>query len=412
MERLVSLLGLVVFTLIAWALSTQRNKVSKRIVVWGIGLQFITAFLVIGIPALGVGAPLGFLFSLMNDLVVKILAFGDEGAKFVFGGLMDDSKYGFIFAFRVLPSIIFFSTLMTIMYYLGILQKVVYGIAWIMKKSLGTSGPETLSAAGNIFLGQTEAPLLIKPYLSKLSNSELLCIMIGGMANVAGGVLAAFVILLQNRMPDIAGHLITVSVMSAPASLLVAKLMMPETKDIDKTLKMDLKVDDANVVDAATRGASEGLYLALNVGAMLIAFVGVVALLNGAFEYTTGLFGFKISLQQVLGYAFMPIAWLLGTPTADLASVGQLLGEKVILNEFVAYLHLSEIGNTISDRGVLIASYALCGFANISSIGIQVGGIGAMAPERRSDLAKLGWRALIGGNLATFMCAAIVGLLT
>lgn len=412
MERLVSLLGLVVFTLIAWALSTQRNKVSKRIVVWGIGLQFITAFLVIGIPALGVGAPLGFLFSLMNDLVVKILAFGDEGAKFVFGGLMDDSKYGFIFAFRVLPSIIFFSTLMTIMYYLGILQKVVYGIAWIMKKSLGTSGPETLSAAGNIFLGQTEAPLLIKPYLSKLSNSELLCIMIGGMANVAGGVLAAFVILLQNRMPDIAGHLITVSVMSAPASLLVAKLMMPETKDIDKTLKMDLKVDDANVVDAATRGASEGLYLALNVGAMLIAFVGVVALLNGAFEYTTGLFGFKISLQQVLGYAFMPIAWLLGTPTADLSSVGQLLGEKVILNEFVAYLHLSEIGNTISDRGVLIASYALCGFANISSIGIQVGGIGAMAPERRSDLAKLGWRALIGGNLATFMCAAIVGLLT
>lgn len=413
MERLISLLGLVVFTLIAWGLSSNRKKISVRLVVWGIGLQFLTALLVIGVPALGIKAPLGFVFGWLNDIVLSVLAFGDEGTKFLFGNLLDEERMGgVIFAFRVLPSIIFFSCLMSVFYYFGILQKVVYGLAWIMKRSLGTSGPETLSAAGNIFLGQTEAPLLIKPYLKSLSNSELLCIMIGGMANVAGGVLAAYVLLLQKRMPDIAGHLITVSVMSAPASLLISKLLMPETKPVDDSLQMDLKVEDANVVDAATRGASEGLYLALNVGAMLIAFVGVVALLNGVLQYVTGLAGYPISLPEILGYVFLPIAWLLGVPAADLTAIGQLLGEKIVLNEFVAYLNLSQMADGLSDRGVLIASYALCGFANIASIGIQVGGIGAMAPERRHDLAKLGWLALIGGNLATFMCAAIVGLLT
>lgn len=413
MERLISLLGLVVFTLIAWGLSSDRNKVSKRLVIWGIALQVITALLVIGVPALGIKAPLGFVFSFMNDMVMSILAFGDEGTKFLFGNLLDEQRMGgVIFAFRVLPSIIFFSCLMAVCYYFGFLQKIVYGLAWIMKRSLGTSGPETLSAAGNIFLGQTEAPLLIKPYLKTLSNSELLCIMIGGMANVAGGVLAAYVLLLQSRIPDIAGHLITVSVMSAPASLLVAKLLMPETKNIDDELRMDLEIEDANVVDAATRGASEGLFLALNVAAMLIAFVGVVALLNGLLHWLASLAGYNLSLQMILGYVFTPVAWLLGIPSADLAKVGQLLGEKIVLNEFVSYLHLSEMGGSLSDRGVLITSYALCGFANIASIGIQVGGIGAMCPERRHDLAKLGWRALIGGNLATFMCAAIVGCLT
>ncbi len=411
MERLISLLGLVVFTLIAWLLSTNRSKVSKRLVFWGIGLQFITALLVIGIPALNIPAPLGIIFSTLNTVVVHVLSFGDKGAQFLFGPLVDSTKFEMIFAFRVLPSIIFFSCLTSILYYFGVLQKIVYGLAWIMKRSLGTSGPETLSAAGNIFLGQTESPLLIKPYLRHLSNSELLCIMIGGMANVAGGVLAAYVIMLQERMPDIAGHLITVSVMSAPASLLVAKLLMPETKNVDNTLKMDIEIEDANVVDAATRGASEGLYLALNVAAMLIAFVGVVALCNGILEYGFSLVGIQMTLQKVFGFLFLPIAWLLGIPSADLSAVSQLLGEKIVLNEFIAYFNLSQMPQ-LSDRGFLIASYALCGFANISSIGIQVGGIGAMAPERRGDLAKLGWRALIGGNLATFMCAAIVGLLT
>lgn len=413
MERLASLIGLIVFLLIAWALSSNKRKISRRLVVWGIGLQFITAILVIGIPALGIKAPLASLFSLMNDVVLSILAFGDEGTKFLFGNLLDETRMGgMIFAFRVLPSIIFFSCLMAVLYYFGFLQKVVYGLAWVMKRTLGTSGPETLSAAGNIFLGQTEAPLLIKPYLKDLSNSELLCIMIGGMANVAGGVLAAYVLLLQSRIPDIAGHLITVSVMSAPASLLISKLLMPETKKIDNSLVMDLSVEDANVVDAATRGASEGLFLALNVGAMLIAFVGVVALLNGGVHYISSAFGHPITLQVILGYLFTPVAWLLGIPASDLSAVGRLLGEKIVLNEFVAYMNLSQMGATLSDRGVLICSYALCGFANIASIGIQVGGIGAMAPERRHDLAKLGWIALVGGNLSTFMCAAIVGLLT
>jgi CNT family concentrative nucleoside transporter len=412
-ERLISLLGLLVFTLIAWALSTNRKGVSPRIVIWGLGLQVVTALLVIGIPALGIRAPLGVVFTALNNTVLSILAYGDEGTKFLFGNLLDEQRMGgVIFAFRVLPSIIFFSCLMSVLYYFGVLQKVVYGLAWIMKRSLKTSGPETLSAAGNIFLGQTEAPLLIKPYLKGLSNSELLCIMIGGMANVAGGVLAAYVLLLQSRMPDIAGHLITVSVMSAPASLLVAKLLMPETQNIDDELKMDLEIQDANVVDAATRGASEGLLLALNVGAMLIAFVGVVALLNGALHYVTELMGYPLTLQMILGFLFKPVAWLLGVPAQDLSTIAQLLGEKIVLNEFVAYLNLSQISANLSDRGVLLASYALCGFANVASIGIQVGGIGAMAPERRHDLAKLGWRALLGGNLATFMCAAIVGVLT
>lgn len=306
MERLVSLFGLIVFTLIAWLLSTNRNKISKRIIIWGIGLQFITALLVIGIPALGIPAPLGFLFSLLNDIVVKVLAFGDEGAKFLFGSLLDTQKMGVIFAFRVLPSIIFFSCLMAILYYFGVLQKIVFGLAWVMKRSLGTSGPETLSAAGNIFLGQTEAPLLIKPYLKHMTNSELLCVMIGGMANVAGGVLAAYVMMLQDKVPNIAGHLITVSVMSAPASLLISKLLMPETKSADQSLNIDIDLKDANVVDAATRGASEGLLLALNVGAMLIAFVGVVALLNGALEYGFSLVGLQMSLQKYLAFFLCP----------------------------------------------------------------------------------------------------------
>lgn len=417
MERLISLLGLIVFTLIAWGLGARHKsfdkKATKRILIWGMALQFIMALLVIGIPALGIPAPLASLFELMNNVVVNILAYGDEGSRFLFGPLIDEAKVGgFVMAFRVLPTIIFFSSLMTMLYFMGILQKVVYALAWVMKRTLGTSGPETLAAAGNIFLGQTEAPLLIKPFIKHLSKSEMLCIMIGGMANVAGGVLAAYVMLLQKRMPDIAGHLITVSFMSAPASLLIAKLILPETKKVDDSLVINLKVEDENIVDAAARGASEGLELALNVAAMLIAFIGIVALTNGLLTWVGTLVGIDMSLQHILGIIFYPIAWLLGVPQSDLTIVSGLLGEKIVLNEFVAYLHLSEIASQLSDRGFLIVSYALCGFANISSIGIQVGGIGAMAPERRGDLAKLGWLALIGGNLATFMCAAIVGLLT
>jgi len=414
MERAASFLGLLAFLGLAYLLSENRKKIQASIVVWGLLLQVFVALLVLGIPRFGLAGPFHFLFEGLNDFFIRILSYSDQGASFVFGSLADDSKgFGFIFAFRVLPTIIFFSTLVAVLYHLRILQRVVFGIAWVMRKVMPVSGAESLSTAANIFLGQTEAPLLIKPFLPKMSRSELLCIMIGGMANVAGGVMAAYVALLHTRFPDIAGHLLTVSIMSAPATLLIAKIMLPETeKDFSKDkLKLDLGVVDTNVVEAATRGASEGLSLALNVAAMLIAFIAIVYLVNGCVGWVGSLLGYELSLQMILGWLFSPVAWLLGVPTGDLSQVGRLLGEKIVLNEFVAYVSMADISETMSDRAVLISSYALCGFANFSSIGIQVGGIGALCPERRGDLARLGIRALIGGNLATFICAAIVGIL-
>jgi len=408
------LLGLLVFCLIAFTLSENRRRIEWRIVGWSLGLQLIVAVLVLGIPRLGIGGPFHFVFEFLNDFFIQFLSYSDAGARFVFGDLADEKKAaGFIFAFRVLPTIIFFSTIVAVSYYLGILQKIVYGMAWVMKKLMPVGGAESLSTAANIFLGQTEAPLLIKPYLLGMSRSELLCIMIGGMANVAGGVMAAYVAMLHSRFPDIAGHLLTVSIMSAPATLLISKIMLPETEKNFKKDKLEWKVEkiDSNFVEAATRGASEGLSLALNVAAMLIAFIALVYLANGFLGFVGSFFGLQVTLQSIFGWLFAPVAWLLGAPVNEITQLGRLLGEKVVLNEFVAYASLADIASTLSDRTVLIASYALCGFANFASIGIQVGGIGAMAPERRADLAKLGVRALIGGNLATFVCAAMVGIL-
>ncbi len=406
-----SLVGLVALIGFAFLLSENRKKIDKRVVFWGVGLQIILAVLIFGIPWMGVPGLLRPLFSFINDAVMKLLSFSDEGAKFLFGSLVDE-KFGFIFAFRVLPTIIFFSAIIAVAYYIGLLQKIVAALAFIIRKFLKASGAEALSTAANIFVGQTEAPLLIKPYLPKMTRSELLCIMIGGMANTAGGVLAAYVALLHSRFPEIAGHLLTVSVMSAPATLLISKILVPETEKFqdEKSGPAELP-PDSNVLEAATRGASEGLALALNVGAMLIAFIALMAMLNGILIWVTGLFGAGVTLQTVFGYVFSPLAFLLGVPWAEATVVGRLLGEKIVLNEFVAYLSMSNISTTMSDRSLLIASYALCGFANFSSIGIQIGGIGAMAPERRGDLAKLGIKALIGGNLATFSCACIVGML-
>ncbi len=413
MQQWAGLLGLVVFLAIAFLLSSDRRKISLRILFWGLGLQLIFAVAVIGIPRLGFDGPLHFLFEAMNDAVVGLLKFSDEGSKFLFGKLAsDESNMGFIFGFRVLPTIIFFSTLVAIFYHLGVLQRVVRSLAWVMRKFLPIGGAESLSTAANIFLGQTEAPLMIKPYLARMSRSELLCIMIGGMANAAGGVLAAYVALLHSRFPDIAGHLITVSFMSAPATILISKIMMPDELKASRSHEMKLPEKiDSNILEAATRGASEGLMLALNVGAMLIAFIALVYVVNAFVGGIGAWFGLELSLQQILGWLFAPVAWLLGVPGGEIISVGQLLGEKIALNEFVFYISLSEQAAQLSDRSVLIASYALCGFANFSSIGIQVGGIGAMAPERRGDLAKLGLKALIGGNLATFSSAALVSLL-
>jgi concentrative nucleoside transporter, CNT family len=429
-QRATSLLGLAVFLLVAWLLSVNRGAVRWATVAWGLGLQFVFAVIIIASP-IGRG-----FFRGLNDLFVSLLGYTNEGASFLFGNLIrpnvpvgaTDGPFGPIaetgtwantgalFAFSVLPTIIFFSSLMTLLYYLGIMQWFVKAFAWVMVRTMGTSGSESLSAAGNIFVGQTEAPLLVKPFVRTMTNSELHAVMTGGFATVAGGVMAAYVGMLVAFFPDIAGHLIAASVMSAPAALAVSKVMFPETEEsVTKgEIKIELEKTDANAIDAAARGASEGLSLALNVGAMLLAFIALLALLNGIVGGVAGWFGMELSIQTILGWIGAPIAWLMGTPWQDAQAVGMLIGEKTALNEFVAYLHLANMlqgGQELSARAVVIATYALAGFANFSSIAIQIGGIGGLAPERRGDLSRLGLRAMVGGTLAAFMTACVVGIL-
>lgn len=416
MERLISLVGLAALVGLAWLCSNNKRKFPLKLVIWGVLLQVLFCLLVLGIPALGFPGPLLFVFTAANAAINATIDFTLEGSRFVFGDLLDTKKNGFILAVQVLPTIIFIGALMSVLYHIGIMQKVCHFFAVIMQKTMKTSGAETLAAAANIFVGQTEAPLIIKPFVPKMTQSELLCVMIGGMANTAGGVMAAYVGLLRDRMPDIAGHLLTASILSAPAALLITKVMYPETskpETFGKIPKESNKSPHANVIDAAASGASEGLTLALNVAAMLIAFIALIALLNAVLSNIGMWFGFtetKLTLQYLLGWVFMPIAWLVGVPAQDLHAAGALLGEKTILNEFVAYLHLSEQAGQLSDRGFIILSYCLSGFANFSSIAIQIGGIAPLAPERRGDLARLGIRSVIGGTLATLMTAAVVGL--
>jgi CNT family concentrative nucleoside transporter len=430
LEKATSLLGLLVFIGVAWLLSVNRRAVSWRVVAWGLGLQFAFALLILLTP------PGRAFFEGLNGVFVALLGYTNEGASFLFGNLVRPNvpvgpaagpfgavpdtgtwaNTGALFAFSVLPTIIFFSSLMTLLYYLGVMQFFVRMFAWVMVRTMGTSGSESLSAAGNIFVGQTEAPLLVKPFVKTMTNSELHAVMTGGFATVAGGVLAAYVGMLVAFFPDIAGHLIAASVMSAPAALAISKIMYPETEEsvTRGEIRIELERTDANAIDAAARGASEGLSLALNVGAMLLAFIALLALLNGLFSWVTGLFGTPLTIQTVLGWIGAPVAWLMGTPWKDAQAVGMLLGEKTVLNEFVAYLHLANLlqgGEQLSARAVTIATYALCGFANFSSIAIQIGGIGGLAPERRGDLSRLGLRAMIGGTLAAFMTACVVGIL-
>ena len=378
------------------------------------------AVLVLGIPFLGISGPLQFIFTAMNEFVNDVIGFAEAGSQFVFGPMLNTEKMGgFIFAVKVLPSIIFFSSLVAVLYHIGFLQIIVKGMAWVMFKTMKLSGAESLSTAANIFLGQTEAPLFVKPFIAAMTRSELFCIMVGGMANTAGGVLIAYVGMLHDRMPNIAGHLITSSVLSAPAAILICKLMIPETSTpaTAGNLVMSEEKIDANTIEAATRGASEGLSLALNVAAMLIAFIALAAMANwmlakiGSSLHLDLLIGAPLSLEWVFGKLCAPLAWLIGIPWSEAQQIGGLLGQKVVFNEFVAYVKLSEIASQLSDRTVIIVSYALCGFANISSIGIQVGGIGTMAPSRRGDLAALGIKAVIAGNLASLSTAAIAGLL-
>ncbi|MBC76432.1 MAG: NupC/NupG family nucleoside CNT transporter [Halobacteriovoraceae bacterium] len=405
MERIMSLVGLLTMIGIAFALSTSRKHIKWKTVLMGVGLQAVFGLLILKTP---LGRKF---FALIKEGFNSVLAFTNEGSAFVFGGLSDPSKFGFVFAFMVLPTIIFMSSLMSVLYHIGIMQKLVEWTAKIMMKFMGTSGAESLAAAANIFAGQTEAPLVIKPFVDKMTNSELMALMTGGMATVAGGVLAAYV-----GMGIDAGHLLAASVMSAPAALAIAKLMIPETEESSTAGVVDINLPqtNANVIDAAANGAGEGLTLALNVGAMLLAFIALIAMLNGILGFVGGWFGMpELSFEFLLGYAFAPFAFLLGIPWDECVRVGIMLGKKTVVNEFVAYLDLqTAIKNAaVSPRSTTIATYALCGFANFSSIAIQLGGIGGIAPRRRHDLARLGIKALIGGTLACFMTACIAGLL-
>lgn len=430
--RLMSLLGLAVLIGIAWIFSDDRRRFPTRLVLWGVALQFIFAVLTLGIPALGLSGPLRFVFEAANDAINATLDFTLEGSRFVFGDLLDTKKYGFIFAVQVVPTIIFIGSLMSVLYHLGVMQKITHFFAVIMQRTMKTSGAETLAGAANIFVGQTEAPLIIKPFVAGMTNSELLCVMVGGMANTAGGVMAAYVGLLRDRVPDIAGHLLTASILSAPAALLLTKVLMPEKtkpQTYGKLPRESAISPHANLIDAAASGAAEGLSLALNVSAMLIAFVALMAMLNALLGQFGHLIRFEtwgefltpevlrvagrqpaLSLQLILGWIFAPLAWLIGIPANEVPIAGALLGEKTILNEFVAFIHLADLSQKLSDRTFILLSYGLSGFANFASIAIQIGGIAPLAPERRGDLARLGLKAVLGGTLASLMTATVVGV--
>ena len=431
LSRLRGLLGLGVLALGAWALSSNRARVPWRVVLWGLLLQFIFALIILRTPAGAV------VFDAANDAVLAVVGYTLEGARFLFGDLVwnnvpvgvgDPGNGGFaaegervartgaFVAFNVLPTIIFFASLMTLLYHLGVMQRVVGWIAWVMQRTMGTSGAETLTVAGNIFIGQTESPLLVKPFVDRMTRSELMTVMTGGFATVAGGVMAAYVGMLAGAIPSIAGHLMAASVMSAPAALVVAKLMLPEEEEPETAgrLQTTLEKPDVNVIEAAARGAGEGMKLALNVGGMLLAFLAIIALLNGILGWLGGLVGLEgLSLEGILGWLLAPVAWVMGVPWAESAQVGSLMGLKTVATEFVAYLGLAEVmaDPGLSERSATIAAYALSGFANFASIAIQIGGIGGIAPRRRRDLAQLGLRAMIGGSIAAFMTAAIAGVL-
>lgn len=414
LDKGVSFLGIFFFLAIALGMSSDRKRVNWRLVAWGTSLQLAFAALIFFVP----GGETAFAYA--TTAVDKLLGFTAAGSDFVFNSFVTGKReLGLInFAFAVLPTIIFFSSLMTILYHIGIMHRVVAFFAMIMQKTMGTSGAESLSAAANIFVGQTEAPLVVKPYVNDMSVSELMTVMTGGFATVAGGVMAIYVGMLKDAFPDIAGHLIAASIMSAPAALVIGKIMVPETTT-PKTaggVQMEFVREDINVLDAASRGAAEGLKLALNVAGMLIAFIALIAMFDALIALPQQLWtDAPLSIQQILGYLFWPFAWIMGVPAADCFEIGQLLGIKMAVNELVAYGELGKMladpAIVLQDRSVIIATYALCGFANFGSIGIQLGGIGSIAPDRKHDLARIAFKAMIGGTLAAFMTATIAGIL-
>jgi len=424
------ILGIVFILFIAFIFSEHKRQIQWKIVGIGIGVQILLAFLILnpfGIPVLEY---FRWGFELLGKGFVYILDFSKEGTKFLFGSFLDIDKHGFLFAFQVLPTIIFFSALTSVLFYFGIIQKLVYVLALIMTKILRLSGAESLSVAGNIFLGQTESPLMIKAYLEKMSRSEILLVMTGGMATLAGGVLAAYIAFLGGDDPEerlkFAKHLLAASFMAAPGAIIISKILIPQTKNIDSNVEITKEKIGSNVLDSISNGTVEGLKLAVNVASMLLVFIAFIAMANFClvkFGGFTGLNTFiedvsggqfkEFSLQVILGYVFAPLMWILGVCTDDITLVGRLLGEKVIMTEFIGYISLSDLkssGAFTEEKSITMATYMLCGFANFASIGIQIGGIGSLAPGKRKLLSELGLKALLAGTLASLLSATIVGM--
>lgn len=419
------LLGMVVIIIIAFIFSSNRQAISWKVVGIGLLIQITLAIGILQVPFIQA------FFEFIGKIFVVILDFTKAGTEFLFGGFLNTETYGFIFAFQVLPTIIFFSALTSLLFYLGIIQKVVYALAWLMTKAMRLSGAESLSVAGNIFLGQTESPLMIKAYLDKMTRSEILLVMTGGMATLAGGVLAAYISFLGGDDPVqrlvFAKHLLAASIMAAPGAVIVSKILVPQTEEIDKTMEISKDRIGSNMLDSISNGTTEGLKLAANVAAMLLVFLAFIAMFNfivgkvGGWtglnpviaEITSGQYE-KLSLQFILGYTFAPVMWLIGVATPDITLLGRLLGEKIIMTEFIGYVslaNLKEAGVFSDPKSVIIATYMLCGFANFASIGIQIGGIGSLAPNKRVLLSQFGMRALLGGTLAALLSATIVGVI-
>ena len=404
MNQFTGIIGIVVLLAIAYAMSDNREKINYRTVAWGLALQIMFGVLILKTP---IGRPI---FSFVDKMISKLIGFADKGSEFVFGSQVNNIGFHPAFesiAFRLLPTIIFFSALISILYHYGIIQFVIKYISRLMQKTMRTSGAETLSVSANIFVGQTEAPLMIRPFVNKMTRSELAAVMIGGFATAAGGVLAIYAKWLDN-IPGIAGHLMSASLMSAPAALVIAKIIYPETdKTNSNPVQLESDKTSVNVMDALGNGTIIGLKLAVNVGAMLISFISIIALVN----YFLGIFG--LTIESILGIIFQPLAWAMGIPWNESSIVGSLMGKKIVFTEFVAFsdLKLLIANNQISERAAIITSYALCGFANFGSIGIQLGGIGGIAPKRRKDIAQLIFKAMIGGALASWLTATLAGIL-
>lgn len=419
------LMGMFVLIAIAYLFSANRRAISWKVVGIGLLVQVSLAFGVLQVPAVQ------YFFEMVGSVFVVILDFTAAGTEFLFGSFLNTERFGFIFAFQVLPTIIFFSALTSLLFYLGIIQKIVYGLAWLMTKAMRLSGAESLSVAGNIFLGQTESPLLIKPYLSNMTKSEILLVMTGGMATMAGGVLAAYISFLGGDDPVqrliFAKHLLAASIMAAPGAVVITKILYPQTEKVDQKINISKEKIGNNILDSITNGTGEGLRLAANVAAMLLVFIAFIAMFNFIVGRAGDLFNLNpliaeatngryetLSLQFILGYTFAPFMWLIGVALPDITLLGRLLGEKIIMTEFIGYLSLAELkeANAFADpKSIIMATYLLCGFANFASIGIQIGGIGSLAPNRRVLLSKFGMRALLGGTMAGLMSATIVGMI-